>query len=154
MVTVIPQALHALAVKQARNLAIAGQADRGQPAFLAEHPATLRRYHAVGLGQLVDDHHPVTLGGDLEDAATAIVQLAADQQATIGLRQQRSGLGHVTVQYLDVPAGGGLDRVETLPGEEAQGGREQAGGGGQGDAGAALAQDVRHVGAPRGCRGA
>ncbi len=53
------------------------------------------------------------------------------------------------MQHLNIPAGSGLDRVETLPREEAQGGREQPGGGSQGDAGAALAQDVRHEGAPR-----
>ncbi|MNC37534.1 hypothetical protein D3C75_861020 [compost metagenome] len=146
VLAVVPQALHALAIEQPGDLAIAGQADRGKPAFLAEHPASLRRHHAVGFGQIVDDHHPITLGGDPEDAATAIVQFAADQQAAIGLRQQRRGLGHVAVQHLDAPAGGGLDRVETLPGKKAQGGHEQAGGGGQGNTGAALAQDVQHVG--------
>ena len=41
---------------------------------------------------------------------------------------------------------------ETLPREEAQGGREQPGGGSHGDAGAALAQDVRHEGKADFCK--
>ncbi|MNH39380.1 hypothetical protein D3C79_1005420 [compost metagenome] len=50
------------------------------------------------------------------------------------------------MQHLDIPAGGGLDRVEALPCKETQGGGEHAGSGGQGDAGAALAQELRHGG--------
>ncbi|MNE44670.1 hypothetical protein D3C80_1389080 [compost metagenome] len=144
MIAIVPQPLHALAVEQVGDLAVARQADRRKATLLAEDPAALGRDHAVGLGQVVDHHHAVTLGSNLEDAATAVVQLAADQQAAVGLRQQRRSLGHVAVQHLDIPTAGSLDGVKTLPGEEAQRGSEQAGGGGQGDAGAAFAQDVRH----------
>ncbi|MNN29893.1 hypothetical protein D3C81_1435150 [compost metagenome] len=146
VVAVIPQALHAFTVEQVGNLAIAGQAHRRLTAFLAEHPSALCRDHAIGLGKIVDHHDTVAGRGDLEDAAAAIIQLAADQQAAIRLRQKRCGLGHITMQHLDIPAGGGLDRVEALPCKETQGGGEHAGSGGQGDAGAALAQELRHVG--------
>jgi len=144
VIALVPQPLHALAVEQPGHLAITRQADRREAPFLAEHPAAVDGDHAIRFGQVVDHHHPVALGGDLEDAAFAVVQFAADQQAAVGLRQQRGRFGHVAVQHLDVPAAGSLDGVETLPGKEAKRGREQAGSSGQGDAGAAFAQDVRH----------
>lgn len=118
MVAVVPQPLHAFTVEQVGNLTIAGQAHRRLTAFLAEHPTALCRDHAVGLRQAVDNHYAVACRGDLEDAASAIIQFAADQQAAIRLRQQRCGLGHITMQHLDIPTSGSLDRVETLPGEK------------------------------------
>ena len=77
-----------------------------------------------------------------------------DQQAAIGLRQQRGSLGHVAVQHLDIPTAGSLDGVKTLPGEEAQRGSEQAGGGGQGDEGGADVLWIETISAPEEYRAA
>ncbi|MCY1442376.1 hypothetical protein D9M71_587420 [compost metagenome] len=86
IVAFVPEALHALAVEQLGDLAIAGQADRCQATFLAEHPAALRRDHTVGLGQVIDQHDALARSRDLEDAAPAVIQFTADQQAAIRLR--------------------------------------------------------------------